>query len=492
MLEAASLPVVNAPLIENGVGPEIALKRELKTHHLFALSFGSIIGTGWITGVGLWIGLAGSYGAILGFVMGGIVIGLIGLCYTQLAVRFPKAGGEISYAYRMWGLGAAFICGWFMVLIYISSIAFQMVVIGWFLGILAPGMQGPVLYTVLGEAVHLVPLLASVPIALLILRVNLVGVRQAAAAQSWLTYVKVLIAIGFFALALTHGDSANLDPKWDGATAGGMAGIWAVFAMTPFFLGGFDVVPLAMGERAHGTRVRGVMLAIVGSIAAAVLFYVCVIVATAISIDRTQLLAADLPVIRAFEASFDSSLMAKAVLLAGALGVLSCWNASVFAAGRVLFALGESQLIPSRFGTLHARHATPGFAMKFATIAALLLVPMGKGMIMPIVNTGGSCLAVVALVVCAGLWRLHRSGELRSTGIVVPGGLITIIAATLGALFVLSVGLREGWNAAEGGVPVEWALLAGWSALGGLFWHLTSGERLRVSDLQRRLQLLGH
>lgn len=250
----------------------VTLRRELKGYHLFALSFGSIVGTGWITGVGIWLNLAGTWGAVIGFALGGAVISLIGLCYAQLAIRYPRAGGEISYSYEMWGIDAAFICGWLMVLIYVSAISFQAIVVGWFIDAALPQFRGPLLYQVAGEPVHATTLVVAGALALLIYRINRNGVGEAASFQAWSTFIKILISLSFFGAALTVGDVANFDPAWSPRPGDvSIAGIWAVFATTPFFLGGFDVVPLAMGERAESVSSRAVHVAIVGSVAAAVI-----------------------------------------------------------------------------------------------------------------------------------------------------------------------------------------------------------------------------
>src|SRR2546430_11049452 len=70
-----------------------ALARKLKLHDYFALAFGTMIGTGWLVLMDDWLGRGGPLGAILGFVLGGIVLLPVGYVYGQWVLRLPDAAG---------------------------------------------------------------------------------------------------------------------------------------------------------------------------------------------------------------------------------------------------------------------------------------------------------------------------------------------------------------------------------------------------------------
>ncbi len=61
------------------------LKKEIKLRSLFMLAFGTIIGIAWLIVLGSWLSQAGSLGAIIGFVIGGGMMLLIGVCYAEVA-----------------------------------------------------------------------------------------------------------------------------------------------------------------------------------------------------------------------------------------------------------------------------------------------------------------------------------------------------------------------------------------------------------------------
>ena len=61
---------------------------------ILVIAFGAMIGWGWVVSTGDWIQTGGVIGAILGFVIGGIMIFFVGLTYAELTAALPQCGGE--------------------------------------------------------------------------------------------------------------------------------------------------------------------------------------------------------------------------------------------------------------------------------------------------------------------------------------------------------------------------------------------------------------
>jgi len=118
----------------------------------FALSFGSIVGSGWIVLLGEWLRLAAPAGALLALLAGGMLMAAIGLCYAELAARMPRAGAELRYVADTLGPKAAFPVGWFLTLFLVAICAFEGTALPWLLGLLLPVRAAP-LYRFLGEPV---------------------------------------------------------------------------------------------------------------------------------------------------------------------------------------------------------------------------------------------------------------------------------------------------------------------------------------------------
>jgi len=104
----------------------------------FALSFGSIVGSGWIVLLGEWLRLAAPAGALLALLAGGMLMAAIGLCYAELAARMPRAGAELRYVADTLGPRVAFPVGWFLTLFLVAICAFEGTALPWLLGLLLP------------------------------------------------------------------------------------------------------------------------------------------------------------------------------------------------------------------------------------------------------------------------------------------------------------------------------------------------------------------
>src|SRR5690606_41133525 len=76
------------------------LVRVLSKKDVISLSFGAMIGWGWVVLAGYWILEAGTIGSILAFLIGGLMVVFVGLAYAELVSAMPKVGGELVYTLR--------------------------------------------------------------------------------------------------------------------------------------------------------------------------------------------------------------------------------------------------------------------------------------------------------------------------------------------------------------------------------------------------------
>ena len=126
------------------------LVRVLARGDVLALAFGAMIGWGWIVLTGTAIQSAGSVGAILAFIIGGLAIIMVGLTYAELASAMPKVGGEHVYSYRALGHLPSFLCTWAIILGYLSVVAFEAVALPTVIEHLAPNYAVGHLWTIAG------------------------------------------------------------------------------------------------------------------------------------------------------------------------------------------------------------------------------------------------------------------------------------------------------------------------------------------------------
>lgn len=454
------------------------LRKALRRRDLFSFAFGTIIGVGWITVMGVWLGAAGPGGTAIAFFLGALFISLIGLNYAELAARYPVSGGEVAYAGALYGPRMAFAVSWLLALAYIGTVAFEAISIAWVLEALLPGIGGPPLYSFLDYDIRAGQLATGGLFMVLIAAINFRGAHDSGNFQNLLTVGLVLCAAIMVLAAAAGGRADNLRPFFVEGSGGAMlGGIATVFGTVPFWYAGFDTIPQAMGEyqgRADPRQIRNIILA---AILFAGAFYVAVIFASAALAPRDVLLSAELPAAAAMTAAFGSPQWGRIVLFAGLCGILTTWNAIFFAAARVIYAQACAGLLPRVFMRVSAVHGTPGPAILFVACIGCLLVLLGRSGIIPIVNVGAICLGAIFSLMCFGLFvnrktlpDLREAPPMRRRAVTAfAGGLAGLLMAVLAIVEPIRNG--DGW-------PVEWTILLCWTLLGYLFWRVEA-PRLR-------------
>ncbi|MEM7569550.1 MAG: APC family permease [Pseudomonadota bacterium] len=454
--------------------PGSKLDKEITLRQLFSLAFGSIIGVGWITVLGLWLSDAGPYGAALAFVGGGFVILLIGLCYAELATVYPVAGGAVAFAHEVIGVKASFLVGWLLTLGYVGVVIFEVISVGWILEALVPALKGPALYSLAGSEISAIGLGTGVLGMVALAWFNIRGAKQAAMLQEVLTYGLLAIVLVFAGFAFVNGDAANLQPGF-AKNADGLVlpGILAVIVTAPYWYSGFDVIPQALGEKSENASIKLVPITLLLAIGVAAAFYALVILAAAISLPRVDIIGADLPTADAIAAAMGSKFGSQLVLVAGLLGLVTAWNAFTFGAARVLFAMGRAKLLPQAFGGLHRRHNTPAFALIFISALGVGGAFLGKGAIGPIVDTGALAFSLVYLTICICSAIYAKRADAKSRVFIMPGGTPVRWLAILSATAVTLYAFYAPLEASSGTLPVEWLVLLFWIGLGLLFFWLS-------------------
>src|SRR6185295_8768742 len=248
--------------------PSQQLSKDIGASQFFTLAFGSIIGVGWVVALSSWLSQAGPLGAVVGFVGGGLLIMLVGLCYIEISTMFPVSGGEVVYTYEIYGTRTCFAIGWLFALAYIAITAFEAISVGWIAGTLFPGIQGKTLYTSGGSEIQAGTLSLGLGGMALLVFLNYRGTKFAAAFQDLLTYVKIGLAVVFISVGIGWGKIDNLIPLFQRSGSSSiLTGIFAVFLTAPFWYGGFNIIPQVMGEKAPQTSLKTVGRTLLFSIA---------------------------------------------------------------------------------------------------------------------------------------------------------------------------------------------------------------------------------
>ncbi|XP_033119839.1 cationic amino acid transporter 4-like [Anneissia japonica] len=88
------------------------MKRCIGTSTLSALAIGNMVGCGVYVVTGEVVRNIAGPSAVLSYIIAGILVFVISLCFSEFAIRFPKAGSVYYYSYVAFGEICAFITGW--------------------------------------------------------------------------------------------------------------------------------------------------------------------------------------------------------------------------------------------------------------------------------------------------------------------------------------------------------------------------------------------
>lgn len=430
----------------------------LRRKDVVALSFGAMIGWGWVVLTGEWIQAAGALGAVCAFLAGGAAIGLIGLAYAELASAMPVAGGEHAYSLRALGTGASFVCTWAIVLGYVSVVAFEAVALPTVVEYLVPGFEAGYLWTVTGWDVHLTWVSVGIAGSVAMTLANILGIRPSALLQATATAILfgagVLLVSGAF---VAEGPSGFEPQLVDGGR-----GFLAVLVMVPFMFVGFDVIPQAAEEVDLPFRELGRMLVL--SVGMAVAWYALVIVSVSFALSREAIEVSRLATADASSAVWGGAWAGQLLVLGGIAGILTSWNAFLVGGSRALYAMARAGMLPGFLGRLHPRYRTPHHALLLIGLLACAAPLFGRPALVWLVDAGGlgiivayGMVAVSFLVLRRREPAMERPFRVRRGGLVGAGALL--VSVGIGVLYLPGSPAALAW-------PQEWGIVLAWTILG--------------------------
>src|SRR2546426_6002705 len=128
------------------------LARKLRLADYFTLAFGTMIGVGWLVLMDDWLGRGGPLGAMLGFLLGGLVLLPVAYVYGQWVQRLPDAAGEAAYTAQVFPPAVSFLTGWTMLLAYFIVCPWEAVAFGKVAAYIFPSLDTLELYRMAGRS----------------------------------------------------------------------------------------------------------------------------------------------------------------------------------------------------------------------------------------------------------------------------------------------------------------------------------------------------
>jgi amino acid transporter len=287
----------------------------------------------------------------LTYLIGGITVTFVALSFVTFSRRFPNAGSVYAYVGSVLGARCGFIAGWALLLAYVAGTAATTALVGNFgaAGLGHAGMEG-----------HHLWLLVSALGGLLAAWLSWRDMRLATHLMLALEAVSILVILILAVVVVKQAPLSLLPFKPEPNHGWAGVGYGLVFAVLSF--AGFEGAT-TLGEE---TRDPGSSIpkAVVGTVSAAVVFYVFVSYAQVIGfgVDNAQMLGHASAPLDELSTRFISGTFAVFLDFAAATSALACAIGSLAAAARMLYALSRAGLLPG-LDEVDARHGTPARAV---------------------------------------------------------------------------------------------------------------------------------
>jgi APA family basic amino acid/polyamine antiporter len=411
------------------------MRRSLTRFDVTCLGLNAIVGSGIFL---LPDDLYREMGALspLAFLLCGVGLLPVALCYAEAASYSSETGGPYLYARDAFGPRAGFLVVWMCYVNALFSFAAVAAAAAAYAARLVPGLElvfGP---RAIGAAV--IALFAAL---------NYIGAKPGAIAVDAFTIAKFAVLVVLVGALVP---SASAAPLLSTELPHGWSGIGAATFIALFAAQGFEVAPVPAGE----TRApqRDLPFAIVGSLVAATLLYVLVqtvLVASGANLAEPS----DAPLVDAARAVAPA--LAFLVVAGGLVSTLGFVSGSALGTPRYLFAAALDRHLPGALGAVHPSFGSPHVAIvATAAIASALVISFDYRSLIGISNVA---VAVQYLATCAAVPFLRRRGV---PGRRVPGGLLVPLLGCAVSLWVFTEASREELYWAAGALAIGIAVLA--------------------------------
>ena len=442
----------------------------LNKSDVFVLAFGAMIGWGWVVLSGQWIQTAGTLGAILAFVIGGIMVLFVGQTYAELTSAMPKCGGEHVFSYRALGRNASFVCTWAIILGYISVISFETVALPTVLQYLFPNYVKGYMYTIAGFDVYITWIMVGIVSSIIITTINYIGVKTAAFLQGLCTILITLVGLALIGGAFVNGSTSNIQPLFED----GVGGIMTVAVMTPFMYVGFDVIPQAAEEMNIPFKKIGQILIL--SVVMAIIWYAMIILGVSLAMNHAEIQGSALVTADAMSKVYNnSSVASKILILGGIAGIITSWNSFYVGGSRAIYSMADCGMLPPFLAKLHPKYKTPCNAVILIGIITSLAPFLGRNMLTWLSNAGGFSIVASYSIVCLSFLVLRIKEPNMSRPYKVKRAKLVGFVSICMCIFLEIMYLPGSPSALSW--PYEWGIILGWAALGLVFyiWAALSG-----------------
>lgn len=382
----------------------IQLTRALKSRHIFMLSLGGVIGTGLFMGSGFTINQGGPAGAVLAYLVAGMLMYLVMVCLGELSVQMPVSGSFQAHATRYVGPATGFMVGWVYWLSWATTVGLEFTAAGMLMDRWFPDV--PVWFW-------------SALFVALLFGINSLSTRAFGEAEYWFSGIKVAAILGFIvvgllaifgALPLASGEPAPMFSNLigDSLFPNGISAVFAVMMTVVYAFQGCEIMGVAAGETDEPEK--SIPRAVRNVVFRVLIFYVLAIIVLSAIVPWQQAGLMESPFVQVFDMvgiPFAADLMNFVILTA----ILSVGNSGLYACTRILWAMSKTGMAPQGLARLNKR-GVPVYALCitlcFALLSLLTSVVAADTLFVVLTAISGLAGTVTWIVIALAQYRFRR------------------------------------------------------------------------------------
>jgi APA family basic amino acid/polyamine antiporter len=419
--------------------PAAHLKRDIGIFGASFLALNAMIGAGIFALPGKVAVNAGLLSPWLFLAVGALFITVV-LTFAELSSYYDNTGGPVLYASDAFGPLAGFSTGWAIYLSRMTAFAANANVMAVYLASLHDLFSSDI-------ARAAIITFATVGMTW----ANIAGVRDGVRTMAVFTFLKVTPLILMILLGLQYVTGATLLP-------GGPLIVEELGGTTLLLIYayiGFETVAVTAGETANPRTT--LPKAFLGTmLATALLYFMIVLVFVAIVAPDEYSRATLVDVGR----SLAGPAGAVAITLAAVFSIGGNLASSMLAAPRIIFSMAENRMLPSWFGHIHSKFATPDRSILLMGAMALFMALTGTFAKLAIAS---SVLRLLGYIVCiASLPAIRRNADAgaRARAFRLKGGYAIPVIALMICFWLLSQSEQDSWIAVVTLLAVGWLFYA--------------------------------
>jgi APA family basic amino acid/polyamine antiporter len=388
------------------------LRRSLNLAQVIFFGVGAILGAGIYTIIGKCAGFSGNM-LWVSFLIATVTALMTAFSYAELAAMFPKAGGEFVYLHEAAGKRLAYFTGFLVALSgVISAATIALGFGGYFSGLL-----------------EVPPVLAALGIIILMLVMNIIGIREATVLTIVFTLIEAAGLVYVVIAAVPHIGTVN----YLESPPEGMTGIFLGAALSFFAFKGVENI-VKLSEETKNPE-KNIPRAIFLSSGIVLLLYMLVVFTAVSAVPFEELARSESPLSDIAEKRFGHT----GALLIAIVALFSTSNtllSGMVGSSRVLYSMSEESKRFKIFSRVSGKGKTPVAALLLCAVLAGVFALIGDLKSVALITN--FLVFVTAILVNVAVIILRRKKKSTERPYRIPVNIMNIpVSAVLGILFTI-------------------------------------------------------